>query len=352
VTGTANLYIVINAMNYRDSNIKRLLDTLSFLPTDRTPNLELLIEKNHIDHILGKSTIDRTWDLSPEDSVELALRTGMDTVCFSAIGQIAQVRRPGPDGSNMYVDGLIKTRDDLANYPLKQEMRASSDRLLRKAADIKVAAEGTGVGISVLVRSVFCNSYLAMGIENFMFNLHDSPQFVEEIMDIFLEYSLKVTKRLLGGHVDLIILDDDLADTSGVMIGLQRIKDMWVPRTREITDLLTRKGIPYIGHCCGNLAELMPVFIELGFLGIHPLQPNCNDIYDLKKEYKKKIALIGNIDITHPLSFGTPEEVEGDVQDHLDLLSEGGGYVLSSSHSIINKIPVENYEAMLRPLHV
>ena len=36
-------------MNYRDSSIKRLLDTLSFVPTDRTPNFELLIEKKHID---------------------------------------------------------------------------------------------------------------------------------------------------------------------------------------------------------------------------------------------------------------------------------------------------------------
>jgi uroporphyrinogen decarboxylase len=338
-------------LNYRDSSIKRLLDTLSFVPTDRTPNFELLIEKKHIDHILGKTTKNRTWDISAEDNIELALRTGMDAVCISAIGQIAQKRRPGPDGSNMYVDGLIKTDKDLEKYPLKEEMKEVEETLAVKVMNLIGAARGSGVGIAVLVRSVFCNSYLAMGIENFMLKLFDSPQFVEKLMDFFLEFSMNVLKRILDLPVDLIVIDDDLADTSGVMIGIQRIKEMWVPRTRKITDLLNSKGVPYIGHCCGNLTELMPVFIDLGYKGIHPVQPNCNNIYELKEKYKKKITLIGNIDITHPLSFGTPEEVEEDARYHLEHLSEEGGYILSSSHSIINRIPVKNYQAMLKPLH-
>lgn len=70
----------------------------------------------------------------------------------------------------------------------------------------------------------------------------------------------------------------------------------------------------------------------------------------LKDKYNN-FSFIGNIDITYPLSFGNPQQVKESVNEHLINLADAGGYVLSSSHSIINKIPPANFEAMLKPLH-
>lgn len=206
-------------MNYRDSDIKRFLNTLSFIPTDRVPNFELLIENKLVEYVIEKNSPVRTWDMSPEDSVELALRTGMDAVCVSAIGQLAQKRELTQDGTNMYVDGLIKTPEDLESFPLIQEMQSEETRVRQKLEMILPVVKRTSVGISVIVRSVFCNTYLAMGLENFMIGLHDSPGFIQKMMDVFLDYSLRILRTIVQFPIDFVTIDDDLADSNGIMIG-------------------------------------------------------------------------------------------------------------------------------------
>jgi uroporphyrinogen decarboxylase len=101
-------------------------------------------------------------------------------------------------------------------------------------------------------------------------------------------------------------------------------------------------------HCCGNVKDLLPLIIDMGITGIQPLQPNCNNIYELKKEYEGKITFFGNIDIAGVLSFGKPKDVIEDTKKHIDHLAHGGGYVVASSHSIIDTVPFENYIAMIQ----
>lgn len=54
----------------------------------------------------------------------------------------------------------------------------------------------------------------------------------------------------------------------------------------------------------------------------------------------------GNINIQGVLVFGTPQEVEADVEEHMERLGYNGGYVCASSHSIVDTIPYENYRAL------
>ena len=81
---------------------------------------------------------------------------------------------------------------------------------------------------------------------------------------------------------------------------------------------------------------------------MHPIQPNCNDIYAYKKEYGSDLCLIGNIDLAGVLTFGTPAEVRKDTIKHIDALAPGGGYVVASSHSVTDDVPPENYQAMIQ----
>lgn len=199
--------------------------------------------------------------------------------------------------------------------------------------------------------SVFADTSLSMGLADFMMNLYDDPDFVCRMMDIYLDFALKVIDIAAQYQIDLILIDDDLADSRGLMIGKSRTRELWFGRTKMITDKLNSLGIPYIGHCCGNLDEVIPMFIELGYLAVHPIQPDCNDIYALQEKYKKKIALIGNIDILETLSRGTEEKVREKVTEHIMKLGRDGGYVLTSSHTMVNSIPFSNYKTMLRTLH-
>ena len=75
------------------------------------------------------------------------------------------------------------------------------------------------------------------------------------------------------------------------------------------------------------------------------------DIYEVHERYGDKICFSGNIDIANVLAFGTPDEVEEDVRQHIEYLAPDGAYILTSSHSITNDIPFENFMAMMKAGH-
>ena len=47
----------------------------------------------------------------------------------------------------------------------------------------------------------------------------------------------------------------------------------------------------------------------------------------------------------------TDQEVKKDVEEHIDKLAAGGGYIVSSSHDLHQLIPVENIYAMRDAVH-
>ena len=71
------------------------------------------------------------------------------------------------------------------------------------------------------------------------------------------------------------------------------------------------------------------------------------DIYDVKARYGDRLTLSGNIDIAGPLAFGTTEEVRKDVRTHLERLMPGDRYILSTNHSVMDEVKLENYRAMI-----
>ena len=55
----------------------------------------------------------------------------------------------------------------------------------------------------------------------------------------------------------------------------------------------------------------------------------------------------GAISTQQTLPFGTPDEVRAEVRRVRDLMSAGGGYILSPAQSLQDDVPVENIQALL-----
>jgi len=47
------------------------------------------------------------------------------------------------------------------------------------------------------------------------------------------------------------------------------------------------------------------------------------------------------------LSFGTTEEVEAEVSEKLSQIGKDGGYIITSSNSLISEMKTENVQVML-----
>ncbi len=68
---------------------------------------------------------------------------------------------------------------------------------------------------------------------------------------------------------------------------------------------------------------------------------------NLMKRFGKNIIFCRGIDTHRILPAGTTIEVRDEVKRVMELLGEGGGYMLASVHTIMNDVPAENVLAMV-----
>jgi 5-methyltetrahydrofolate--homocysteine methyltransferase len=91
----------------------------------------------------------------------------------------------------------------------------------------------------------------------------------------------------------------------------------------------------------------MDDLIDIGYQAFNPIQPNAMDIMEVKRRWGHKLCLIGNINLDSTLTIGTPEDVKAEVYERIRTIAPGGGYMVASSNSITDYVPLENMKAML-----
>ncbi|MBN1686195.1 MAG: hypothetical protein JW852_06045, partial [Spirochaetales bacterium] len=307
-----------------DSNLDRLLKALRFEKTDRVPNWELGIEARSVEHFVGKKV--RSSLLPVEDAVRLALMTGMDAIYtpiargFGQLRGIGERWRTEEDGSTTYIGGTVKNRDDLDRVDLdglRHEWLLGARSVIDECLE---AVRGTSVGVSGRLDGPFWLSQLAMGLEDSLIAILEDPALFLKIMDFYTEFERELARLFVQKGLPLVMIADDLAHTTGLMVSPCWFEEQWLPRMRTVMEPLAGRNAATVFHSCGRLDDVIPFLIRLGCDAVQALQPNCNDIYAVRRQYGTDIALMGNIDITFPLSRGTPEDVRKDVTEHLDSL--------------------------------
>lgn len=315
----------------RKPNIERLAAAMRHQKMDRVPHFEDVIDPAMTGHILGKPAPLGSAALSAGDALMLAQRTCQDAVTFIAGPSI-------PFGS-------IRTEADLDGWapPDPSGVRAQAREFCREL-------QGTGVGVNAIIWGPFMIAYLAMGptpIQDFLLKVYEDRAFVERVLERSLEAQLGALDAILDLPIDIIEIADDTCDSNGFICSEPLMEELWVPRIEKIVRLAKQKGAPIQWHCCGKVDALIPRLVDWGIDLIEPIQARCNDIYALKEQYAGRIAFRGNMNIEGVLAFGTPEEVRSDTREHIERLSFDGGYIASSSHSIVDAIPPANYFAMI-----
>jgi uroporphyrinogen decarboxylase len=338
-------------------NIGRLLTALSHREPDRLPHLELWVTSKPVyEYVLGRRLEYDVEDarvggisVAPEDHVEFAARLGMDAVLCNFSWRPNNIFRRASDGTEHYVDGSVKTRTDLENLepplPISDQFRYL-ERYLR-------AAENTGVGIVANFTSFFDSAMLAAGVNDSFLLFHDDRHFLEEIMDVILEHQVKVMDEVctkFGNQIAFFMVNDDIGYNDGLMINPDMFMEIFPRRMRRLIAPAKDLGKLLLMHTDGKMDKIIPILHDIGIDAVHPIEPESNDIFQVKKQWAGRIALIGNIP-TVLLAYGSKEEIGERVREYCTNLAPGGGYVLGSSTSIMEGIPPENFVAMTEAVH-
>lgn len=198
-----------------------------------------------------------------------------------------------------------------------------------------------------LMRGTFVLSWRLTGMENLMLKMFDDPDFVHMVAQLTLDYNLKLLDMLVEAGLDVLVVEDDIADTRFPLIAPEQFTEFVNQYNRRIVDAAHAKGLKVVRHSDGNLWPLLDTLLDTGYDGLNPLEPQAGMLLDKVKEHcGDRICLLGNIDCIDLLPHGTPDEVDAAVKKAIDDSGEGGGLVICSSNSLHPGVSPENCIAM------
>ncbi len=331
-------------IDYSDCDVNRLKAALNFEEYDRVPYLEVQVDIGNASTLLNKDFAAN--EFSFDDLVKLAGILHMDAVNFWRAPGFWSKWEKSSEGTQSYVDGVIKTREDLAQLQLpdKEGRMKETQSVIETVFN---ATAGTKIGVYPMILGPFLAMQCAMGHETFFCQMHDDFDMITDFMNALMPIARLDAQVLSQYDIPFVLIVDDIAMTTGLMVHKDFFKKYWFPWMKYVLEPFKDHHIPALLHCCGKLDEVIPMALELGFTGIQPIQVGCNDIYAIGEEVGDKLCLMGNMDIAGVLAFGSPEQVREDTREHILRLGNMGGYIASSSHSIIDDIPTENLLAMV-----
>mgnify|MGYP005840561667 CR=1 FL=1 len=193
----------------------------------------------------------------------------------------------------------------------------------------------------------FFKIYLLVGFTNYMYYVYDHKQELKLLMERLADLQIRIAREAIRRGADCIWLANDYAFNQGTFIKPELLWELDFQYEKRIVDEVHRMGVPCVLHACGNQTKMLDMIVELGVDGLHGIQPTAkNDIRAIKKRYGKKLTLIGNLDISKLLPFGTPWEVDQAVKELIRDVGYDGGFILTTCNGIMEDVPVANAISM------
>ncbi len=198
-----------------------------------------------------------------------------------------------------------------------------------------------------MMRGTFVRSWRLIGMENYMLNLFDNPLFLHRIAEMVTHYSLAQLDILGQAGLDVLIVEDDIADKNTTLISPDHFAEFILPYNRRLVDRAHEMGLKVVRHSDGNLWPIMDKILESGYDGLNPLEPQAGMELKKVKDYcGDRLCLLGNIDCMELLPNGTPQQVKKAVQKAIQDAGKGGGLIICSSNTLHPGVDPDNCIAM------
>jgi hypothetical protein len=178
--------------------------------------------------------------------------------------------------------------------------------------------------------------------------IRKNPSKIKHYIGLREKILLQAAKLNAETDLDIFFICDDSALRGTTMINPKYHREFIIPSYKRIIKILKKAGKYVIFHSDGYTEPYFEGLIEAGFDGVESLEPMAGmDLKHLKETYGDDLCLIGNIDVSQLLPYGTKEDVVNAVKKCIKNAGEGGGYILSPCTDITNSCKLENVLTMI-----
>lgn len=266
------------------------------------------------------------------------------------------VERVQPEGSYYYdlaaspLAGEVSI-GDIVKYPWPDpDDPGFTAGLAERARWIREHTEAASV-LALPAAFVHISQYMR-GFEDWFCDFVVDPKRLGALFDAILDVSMAIARRQLeavGGQVDVVLTSDDLGSQNAFLVSREHYLAHIKPRQQKFFRLIKElTPAKVVFHSCGAVASIIDDLIEMGVDGLNPVQPQAAGMNpaELKRKYRGRMAFWGGTDSQGIVPRGSVGDVKRMVEELVEALGEGGGYVFSNCHNIQPDVPLENVLAM------
>jgi methanogenic corrinoid protein MtbC1 len=335
----------------RKPDFERYLTALNCQEPDRVPLGDFYMDPLAKERFLGRKLV------SLDDEVAFWRTAGFDYITSPAgvievfgtkLGAKSGVTKTdeGEESTRQWAnehEGIITTWEQFEKFPWPSadDLDFSKWRTFGKILP-------PGMKALAILGRIYTQVWMMMGADTFYRSLKSNEALLAAMFEKVGRIQYETLLRLLEyPSVGAIVNPDDIAHNAGWLIHPEYFRKYIFPWYKKMAAECCNKGVGFVLHSDGDCTDAMDDIIACGFQGFNPIQPNCMDIVEVKKRWGKSICLIGNINLDSTLTLGSPQDVRAEVYERIRAIGPGGGYMLASSNSITDYVPLENMKAML-----
>jgi len=249
---------------------------------------------------------------------------------------------------------LVKGPEDLdkLRYIFCDPAKGNLPAAREQAGRVKQFCEKEHV---LVAGSAMSPSNFAMGLlgaQNMMLHSMDNRPFLEELLDLILDWS----KRRLAITLDMGV---DAVQFSGIYESTafwspKDYDDLFRPRVKQIADMVHEAGAKFHYFSDAQIMGQLETFRDLGVDALSYLNPPPQgdaDPGEIKRRVGDRVCLWGGISSPITIEQGTRDDVRSAVIDAIRAAAPGGGFILATADAIMLESAYDNMMTMIETCH-
>jgi hypothetical protein len=181
------------------------------------------------------------------------------------------------------------------------------------------------------------------------------PDYVHDVLRFQCEINIKNLKLLqeaVGNKPHVVFISStDFGTQRELMMSREVIVNFYMPYYKKIADWIheNTKWKTLI-HCCGAILPIIGDMCDSGIDCLNPIQCNASgmDPEGLQEKFGDNLVFWGGlVDGQTTLAHGTPQDVEKQIHERINILGKKGGLVAAVVHNVQPTVPIENITRVL-----
>jgi len=339
---------------------ERFMTALKGGKPDRVPVFDFLEGKRIFKEILGKNS----GEIDGKDVAECSVRLGFDAA-FIAYGGFFNAKNIKT--GDIYKDewgvtfkntGVSWPFDAPYDFPVKNKkdlkewlQNIPDPNIPGRLDDIRSAINFAGSEIAIVggVIGPITTAILVLGFEGALLNLMDDPAMVEEVFEASCNFYNIAAIKMIEAGVDAVFVCEDLGFKTGLFTSPDIMRKHLFPYLFRQFDEIKKRKIPIMFHADGNINEVVDDLAKAGISALHPLERKSGmDIAKVRTKYGNSLCLVGNIDASDTLIYGSEDEIAIEVKETIESAGKNGAFILASDSDYHDGIPPQNFIAMIK----